>query len=157
MGHEPRPSWICRDAFERARFADLNARLVRVNTRVLIVVALLIAVALPTIGNPVALLPSAAGIAFFGVVQRRSASFARPELWVFAALLGAETMIAVALLLNGSAAATGFVLPPPSEGARPWQVLVDTAESSLPARVPPGARVEVAARSLRLYRNPRAR
>jgi hypothetical protein len=60
-GQEPRPSWICRDAFERARFTDLNARLVRVNTRVLVVVALLIAIALPTIGNPVALLPSAAG------------------------------------------------------------------------------------------------
>ena len=109
-GQEPRPSWICRDAFERARFADLNARLVRVNTRVLIVVALLIAIALPTIGNPVALLPSAAGIAFFGVVQRRAGSFARPELWVFAALLGAETMIAGALLLNGSADTAAMAL-----------------------------------------------
>jgi len=101
-GQEPRPSWICRDAFERARFADLHARLLRVNTRVLTVLVLLIAVAMPTVGEPIALLPSAVGIVLFGIVQRRSSSFARPELWVFGALLGAETMIAAALLLNGS-------------------------------------------------------
>jgi glycogen operon protein len=62
-----------------------------------------------------------------------------------------------ALLLNGSPAGATFVLPPPSQGAREWQVLVDTAESSLPARVAPGAGVELVGRSLRLYRNPRAR
>ncbi len=60
-----------------------------------------------------------------------------------------------ALLLNGSAADVGFVLPPPSEGTRDWQVLVDTADAPLPSRANPGARAEIAARSLRLYRNPR--
>jgi len=81
MGHEPRPSWICRDAFERARFHDLHVRLLRANTRVLAVVAVLIAVAFPTIGDPAALLPSVAGIVFFGIIQRRSSRFERPELW----------------------------------------------------------------------------
>jgi diguanylate cyclase (GGDEF)-like protein len=103
MGHEPRPSWICRDAFERARFNDLHVRLLRANTRVLAVVAILIAIAFPTIGDPAALLPSIAGILFFGLIQRRSSSFERPELWVFGALLGAETMIISALWLNGTA------------------------------------------------------
>ena len=110
MGQEPRPSWICRDAFERARFNDLHVRLLRANTRVLAVVAVLIAVAFPTIGDPAALLPSVAGILFFGVVQRRSSSFERPELWVFTALLGAETMIVSALVLNGGANTAAMAL-----------------------------------------------
>jgi isoamylase len=61
-----------------------------------------------------------------------------------------------ALVLNGAAVDLAFVLPPPSEGARDWQILVDTADAPLPSRAAPGGRVEVAARSLRLYRNPRA-
>ncbi len=109
-GQEPRPSWICRDAFERARFADLHARLLRANTRVLTMLVVLIAVALPTISDPVALLPSTVGIVLFGIIQRRSSSFARPELWVFGALLGAETAIAAALLLNGSADTAAMAL-----------------------------------------------
>lgn len=107
---EPRPSWICRDAFERARFADLHARLTRVNTRVLAVVAVLIALALPTIGDPAALLPSVTGILLFGLVQRRSSAFERPELWVFSALLGAELMIVSALVLYGHANSAAMTL-----------------------------------------------
>ena len=109
-GQEPRPSWICRDAFERARFNDLHVRLTRANTRVLAVVAVLIAIAFPTIGDPAALLPSIVGILFFGLVQRRSTAFQRPELWVFTALLGAETMIVSALLLNEGANTAAMAL-----------------------------------------------
>jgi glycogen operon protein len=60
-----------------------------------------------------------------------------------------------ALLLNGSAVDTTFALPSPSEGVLDWQLLVDTADAPLASRLAPGTRVDVVARSLRLYRNPR--
>ncbi|HEU4537167.1 MAG TPA: glycogen debranching protein GlgX, partial [Polyangiaceae bacterium] len=60
-----------------------------------------------------------------------------------------------ALLLNGSPADVSFALPRPSEGKRDWQLLVDTADEPLASRLAPGTRVELVARSLRLYRNAR--
>jgi diguanylate cyclase (GGDEF)-like protein len=109
-GHEPRPSWICRDAFERSRFADLHVRLVERNTKLLVVIVVLIALAMPVLAHPAALAPSGIGIVIFGAVQRISMRFARPELWVFGALLGAEAMIVLALLLNGSANTAAMAL-----------------------------------------------
>lgn len=46
------------------------------------------------------LIPAAAGLVLFGVIQRSATRFARPELWVFAALMGAETLIVLALALT---------------------------------------------------------
>jgi diguanylate cyclase (GGDEF)-like protein len=45
-------------------------------------------------------IPAAVGFVLFGGVQRAATRLARPELWVFGALLGAETLIAVAVRLH---------------------------------------------------------
>ena len=97
---EPRSSWICRNEFERARFMDLHRRLTRANTALLVVLVLVIGLAVPFAPQPLGLIPAAAGMALFGGIQRNSARFARPELWVFAALLGAEAMIVLAIAIN---------------------------------------------------------
>jgi diguanylate cyclase (GGDEF)-like protein len=97
---EPRFSWICRDEFERARFLDLHGRLVPANTVILLTLVAVIAVALPFVPDLLGLIPAAAGMALFGGIQRNTARFARPELWVFGALLGAETMIVLAIASN---------------------------------------------------------
>jgi diguanylate cyclase (GGDEF)-like protein len=97
---EPRFSWICRDEFERARFMDLHARLVRANTAILLTLIAAIAVAVPFVPDLLGLIPAAAGMALFAGIQRNAARFARPELWVFGALLGAETMIVLAIASN---------------------------------------------------------
>jgi diguanylate cyclase (GGDEF)-like protein len=109
-GQEPRPSWICRDAFERSRFLDLHARLVGANTKLMVVLVALIALSMPVMAHPSALVPSAAGIAIFAAVQRGSTRFARPEVWVFWSLLGAEAMIVLALVLNDSANSAAMAL-----------------------------------------------
>ena len=100
---EDRPSWICRDAFERARFLDLHARLLRMNTRVLVLLGVVIAVAFPTLRDQLAVLPALVGLVIFGAMQRLAPRYERPELWVFWALLGAITMIGLAVALSGMA------------------------------------------------------
>ena len=97
---EPNPSWICRNEFERARFMDLHGRLVRANTAILLTLIVVIALALPFLPERLGLIPAAAGMALFGGIQRKATRFARPELWVFAALLGAEAMIVLAIAMN---------------------------------------------------------
>lgn len=97
---ESRSSWICRDGFERARFMDLNNRLLRVNTYIMVALVVCILAALPWWVGGVALIPTGIGLLLFGAMQRNAPRFARPELWVFAALLGAETLIVVAIVLN---------------------------------------------------------
>lgn len=82
---------------------DLHARLLPVNVRVLVLVLISAAVAFPSLPHPVSLTPTIVGIALFGLIQRRYKSFARPELWVFCALLGAEAAIMLALVLSDSA------------------------------------------------------
>ena len=94
---ELRPSWICRNAFERARFVDLHGRLVRANNTILLMLIVVIAVALPFTSGHLGVLPAAAGMVLFGGIQRVATRFARPELWVFGALLGAEALIATAI------------------------------------------------------------
>ncbi len=106
----PRSSWICRDAFERARFLDLHRRLLPVNLKVLLVLVAVLAAGFWSIDHPRAMLPGILGVALFGIVQRRAERFARPELWVFAALLGAEAMIVTAITLNGSAQTPAIAL-----------------------------------------------
>ena len=96
---EPRSSWICRNEFERARFIDLNGRLLRANTAMLVALVVVIAAAIVFVPHPdpLGVVPAAAGMALFAAIQRSAARFARPELWVFAALLGAEAMIVLAI------------------------------------------------------------
>lgn len=97
---DERFSWICRTEFERARFMDLHARLLGANTAILIALVVFIGLALPIIPERLALIPALAGVALFGGIQRNAGRFARPELWVFAALLGAEAMIVLAIAVN---------------------------------------------------------
>jgi diguanylate cyclase (GGDEF)-like protein len=98
---ELQPSWICRNEFERARFMDLHARLLRANNAILLVLIAAIAFALPFVSGRLGLVPAAAGMVLFGGIQRRAKEFARPELWVFGALLGAEALIALAIAVHG--------------------------------------------------------
>jgi diguanylate cyclase (GGDEF)-like protein len=107
---EPRPSWICRDEFERARFMDLHGRLLRANTAILLTLIVVIALALPLVPDRLGLIPAAAGMALFGGMQRNATRFARPELWVFAALLGAEAMIVLAIAANDGALTPAMAL-----------------------------------------------
>ena len=97
---EPRLSWICRDEFECARFMDLHGRLLRANTAMMLILVAVIALAVPFLSDRVGLLPAAVGLALFGGVQRNATRFARPELWVFTGLLGAEAMIVLAIAIN---------------------------------------------------------
>jgi diguanylate cyclase (GGDEF)-like protein len=107
---DPRPSWICRDAFERARFMDLHARLTRANNAMLLVLIVAIASAVPFVSGRLGLIPAAAGMVLFSGIQRNAQRFARPELWVFGALLGAEALIALAIAAHGGGATPAMAL-----------------------------------------------
>ena len=107
---QPRLSWICRDLAERERFLDLHRRLLAVNTKILVLVVVIMTLGAPTLAHPLALLPAGVGVAAFGAVQRRASTFARPELWVFTGLLGAQAMIVLALAVNGAADSPAVVL-----------------------------------------------
>ncbi len=93
-------SWICRTEFERERFLDMHRRLLPVNSRLLVLLVVLI---LPFYGPthaPLALIPVVFGLVVFGVFQRLATRFARPELWVFTALLGTEVTVGAAAVLG---------------------------------------------------------
>jgi len=107
---ETRFSWICPNEFERTRFIDLHRRLLRANSAILGMLVVLIAVALPFVTGLFALLPAAAGMVLFGAVQLYATRFARPELWVFSALLGAEGMIVFAVAISGGALTPAMAL-----------------------------------------------
>jgi len=98
---ELRPSWICRNEFERARFMDLHGRLVRANNTILLTLIVVIALSLPFIPDRLGLIPAGAGLLLFGGIQRNAMRFARPEVWVFGAVLGAEALIALAIAVHG--------------------------------------------------------
>lgn len=98
---QARSSWICRDDFERARFMDLHARMLPVNSRVFILIMVVVAICAPSFDEPLALAPSAAALGLFGAIQRHARRFARPELAVFWALLASETLMLVAFLVLG--------------------------------------------------------
>ncbi len=95
-------TWICPTSAERDRFHDLHARLQPVNLRVLGALTVLLLPLAWTLPHPVAMTPAVAAIAGFALVQARASAFARPEVWVFATLLGAEAAIAAAALLSGA-------------------------------------------------------
>jgi diguanylate cyclase (GGDEF)-like protein len=107
---DPRPSWICRDAFERARFMDLHARLTGANNTMLLVLIVAIASAVPFVSGRLGLIPAAAGMVLFSGIQRNAQRFARPELWVFGALLGAEALIALAIAAHGGGGTPAMAL-----------------------------------------------
>ena len=95
-----RTSWICRTEFERQRFLDMHRRLLPVNARLLVLLVALIAPFYGSTDAPVGIVPAAVGVLVFGIFQRRATRFARPELWVFFALLGTEMMIGAAAVMG---------------------------------------------------------
>ncbi len=107
---ETRFSWICPNEFERTRFLDLHSRLLRTNSLILVMLIVLIGLAIPFVSGLVALLPAAAGMVVFGVIQMTATRFARPELWVFSALLGAEGMIVFAVAISGGSLTPAMAL-----------------------------------------------
>ncbi len=107
---EPRFSWICRTEFERDRFMDLHGRLLHANTAIMIALVVVIALALPFIDGRLGLLPAGIGLLVFAGIQRNTDRFARPELWVFGALLGAEAMIVLAIASNHGALSPAMAL-----------------------------------------------
>ena len=107
---ELRPSWICRNEFERARFMDLHSRLLRANNAILLVLIAAIATALPFVSGRLGVIPAAAGMVLFSAIQRKARDFARPELWVFGALLGAEALIALAISAHAGAATPAMAM-----------------------------------------------
>ena len=109
-GPEPRSSWICRDAFERARFIDLHSRLLPANTRILLGLVVVIALAIPSSPDLLSLLPASLGMVAFGAIQHNSMRFARPELWVCGAVVGAEAMITLAVFLHDAALTPAMAL-----------------------------------------------
>ena len=107
---EPRPSWICRNQFERARFMDLHGRLLRANNAILLILIAAIVSAIPFSPGLLGLIPAGAGMVLFAAIQRLAKRFARPELWVFGALLGAEALIVVALAVQDDGATPAMTL-----------------------------------------------
>ena len=107
---ELRPSWICRNEFERARFMDLHFRLLRANNAILLVLIAAIVTALPFVSGRLGVIPAAAGMVLFSAIQRKARDFARPELWVFGALLGAEALIVLAISAHAGAATPAMAM-----------------------------------------------
>jgi len=107
---EFRPSWICRDPLERARFVDLHRKLLPANARTLALLVAVILAGIWWVPHPAAFLPALAGVAGFGGLQRLAERFQRPELWVYTGLLGAEAAIAAAIFLAGGAATPAMAL-----------------------------------------------
>ena len=107
---EPRFSWICPTEFERDRFMDLHGRLLRANSAIMVALVVVIASSLPFVDGRLGLLPAGIGLAVFAGIQRNTDRFARPELWVFCALLGAEAMIVLAIATNDGALSPAMAL-----------------------------------------------
>ena len=74
---ELRPSWICRNEFERARFMDLHGRLLRANNAILLILIAAIVSAIPFVSGRLGLIPAAAGVVLFAAIQRNAKRFAR--------------------------------------------------------------------------------
>jgi diguanylate cyclase (GGDEF)-like protein len=109
---EQRFSWICRNEFERARFIDLHGRLLRANSAMMLALVGVIAAAIVFVPHPdpLGLVPAASGMVLFAGIQRSAMRFARPELWVLAALLGAEAMIVLAIAAYDGALSPAMAL-----------------------------------------------
>ena len=89
---------------------DLHARLLAANTKILVALVVLISLSIPFVPEFIGLIPAAVGMVLFGGIQRNATRFARPELWVFGALLGAEAMIVLAVGVSGGALTPALAL-----------------------------------------------
>jgi diguanylate cyclase (GGDEF)-like protein len=97
------PSWLIKDGSDRERMLDMDRRLQPVRMRTFAVLGASLLASGPWIGWwTIAPLLLAAGL--FGVADTRIEATVRPEYWIFGAWAAAEAIIALSLLLTGSAA-----------------------------------------------------
>lgn len=89
---------------------DMNARLLPVNTKVMGLVLLAIVPAIFYGADLKSVGPAVFGVVAFGVLQRAAIRLPNPQVVVFGALLGATTMIVVALYFYGIADSPGMAL-----------------------------------------------
>jgi diguanylate cyclase (GGDEF)-like protein len=95
-------SWLCRDDFDRERLLDMEHRIAPARRRTFAILFVAIVAAGPWLGwSPLLFLVPA--IAFFASADRLTPRAARPELIMFAAWLGSETMVAGAVWVQGGA------------------------------------------------------
>ncbi len=105
-----RRSWFCRDELEHQRFMDMNARLLPVNTKVMALVLVAIFPAIFFGGDFRSVGPAGFGVLLFGALQRAAVRLPNPQVVCFGALLGATTMIVIALYFYGAADSPGMAL-----------------------------------------------
>ncbi len=105
-----RTSWIIRNEAERQRFREIHARLVPINSKMLLVIVVAMAPAIVTTDNVIAILAALGGVAFFGAVQRIGERMSRPEVLVLFGLIGSVVMIVVALAAYDTARSPALLL-----------------------------------------------
>lgn len=95
-------TWLCRDDFDRERLLDMEGRVAPARRRTFAILFVAIVAVAPWLGwwPLLFLIPSAV---FFGVADHFMSRIGRPELAMFAAWVGSETMIAGAVWLQGGA------------------------------------------------------
>jgi diguanylate cyclase (GGDEF)-like protein len=99
-------TWLCRDDLDRERLLDMEERIRPVRKVAMGMLALVLIACGPWIGWWT-LLPLAAAAAGFQLADRRLSRSERPEYLMFAAWVGSEVMIALAVALtDGPASAT---------------------------------------------------
>jgi diguanylate cyclase (GGDEF)-like protein len=95
-------TWLCRDDFDRERLLDMEERVRPARKRTFAILFVAIVALAPWLGwSPLLFLPPAA--IFFALADRFTGRVERPELLMFAAWVGSETMIAGAVVLQGGA------------------------------------------------------
>jgi diguanylate cyclase (GGDEF)-like protein len=82
---EPGYSWLCRDAIERERFLDIDRRMMRLNTWLLVLIVALLVPSIPD-ARPLAIVILVVTLVFFLVVKLVYHRFERPEI-IFALAL----------------------------------------------------------------------
>ena len=93
-------SWLCRDDTDRERLLDMEERLKPVRRIAMGILAIALVASGPWLGWWT-LLPLAGAAVFFGIADARLEQSDRPEYVMFAAWVGSEVMIALAVALTG--------------------------------------------------------
>jgi diguanylate cyclase (GGDEF)-like protein len=93
-------SWLCRDDTDRERLLDMEERLKTVRRAAMGILALALIASGPWLGWWT-LLPLAGAAVFFALADARLEQSERPEYVMFAAWVGSELMIALAVALTG--------------------------------------------------------
>jgi fatty acid desaturase len=92
-------TWLCRDDFDRERLLDMEERIKPVRRLAMGILAIALIAAAPWLGWWT-LIPLAVAAVFFLAADARLERSERPEYLMFAAWVGSEVMIAVAVALT---------------------------------------------------------